>query len=257
MKVGVISDIHGNLVALNAVLRDLDKQHVDQVVCLGDLAFKGPSPDECVRSIKRLGIPCVFGNTDLYVLSATDAPKADIGIPYEPSQAELPYLRWHVSRMSSSEIEYLSGLPFDYRMEADGQTMLFVHATPRDCFSAIEPTDSGDKLDSTLGDVNADWIFMGHIHRPFAFKHKGVNLVNVGAIGFSLDHEWRASYCIVDTATRSIGLHRVEYNITECVRIATDVGFCFSPEWYGEALRRGWWEPIPYEKRRDIDKFPS
>lgn len=199
MRDGVISDVHGNMTALNAVLKELDKMHLDQVVCLGDLAFKGPSPGECVRLIKGLGIPCVFGNTDLYLLSASNLTSHS-PMSYEPSQAELPYLQWHISRMSSMELEYLADLPFEYRMECDGQKN--VHETPRDYFSAIQPTDSVGELESTLQDVEADWIFMGHTHRPFAFRHREINLVNTGAIGFSLDRERRASYCIVDTSSR-------------------------------------------------------
>jgi len=257
MRVGVISDIHGNANALDSVLRQIDKQQLDQVVCLGDLAYKGPSPGECVRTIKSLGIPCILGNTDLYLLSVADGLKSTHRITYNPSVAEIPYLLWHTSRMSSSDIDFLSQLPFEYRLESDGQRLLFVHGTPQDCFSAIQPTDSLEKLNSSTQDANADWIFMGHIHRPFAFKHRDVMLVNAGAIGFSLDREWRASYCIVDTYTKSVSLNRVGYDIAESVRIAKEVDFCFSPDWYGEVLQRGWWEPISYEKRRGIDNFPK
>ena len=257
MRIGVISDIHGNSIALDAVLRRIEKDKLDEVVCLGDLAFKGPSPSECVRTIKSLGIPCIFGNTDLYLLSVVDGLKPTHSIAYKPNVAEIPYLQWHTSRMSSSDIDFLSQLPFEYRLEVDGQQLLFVHGAPQDCFSAIQPTDSLEQLDNATQKADADWIFMGHIHRPFVFKHLYVMLVNAGAIGFSLDRDWRASYCIVDTSTKSVCLNRIEYDIADSVRVAKEVDFCFSPDWYGEALQSGFWEPVPYEKRKSVDNFPK
>jgi putative phosphoesterase len=257
MKLAILSDIHGNLTALEAVLNDVANESVDKVICLGDIAYKGPEPGECVSEIRRLGIPCVYGNTDLYLLGAADVKNLQSHEPsYFPSQDELPYLNWHLERMSNLDIEYLSKLPFEYRFEIDNQSFLFVHGTPKDCYSAIQPHDSIQYVESSIANIRADWLIMGHIHKQFIFRSANTVLVNTGAVGFSLDGDSRAAYVTIDTSRDKVTLHRVNYDIEKAVQCAKKRNFCFSPEWYGEALRKGWWEPIPYSERKKIE-FPN
>ncbi|MEK3917974.1 metallophosphoesterase [Paenibacillus sp. FSL H7-0331] len=254
MKLAILSDIHGNLTALDAVLNDVAYESVDKIICLGDIAYKGPEPSECVSKIQKLDISCVYGNTDLYLLGATDIKNLQSHEPsYIPSQYELPYLNWHIERMSKSDIEYLSKLPFEYRFEVDDQSFHFVHGTPKDCYSAIQPHDSIQHVESSIANISADWLIMGHIHKQFIFRSANIILVNTGAVGFSLDYDPRAAYVTIDTTHGKFTLHRVNYDIEKAVQSAKTRNFCFSPEWYGEALRKGWWEPIPYPERVKID----
>ncbi|MDF2717613.1 MAG: hypothetical protein K0R28_4538 [Paenibacillus sp.] len=249
MRIAVFSDIHGNITALEAVLRNIEAQKADTLICLGDIAYKGPAPAACIQTIRELAIPCIYGNTDEYLLAAA-------GYGTHPNTPELPYLQWHTSRMDRADIEYLRALPFEYRLEADGQTFLFVHGTPQHCNAAIRPNDSAAMIEKQIADARADWIIMGHIHTPFLFRFENKVLANAGAVGFSLDNDWRASYLILDTADRSVSFHRVEYDMERIVSIAKDNRFCFSPEWYRDALAKGWWEPVPYGQRKAIDQFP-
>jgi putative phosphoesterase len=240
MKIAVISDIHGNLPALEAVLSDLAGQQPDATVCLGDLAYKGPQPSECVARVRGLGIPVIHGNTDLMLLTLTDLT------PTRPLPVAVPdklatSLQWHVDRLSRADLDYLAALPFDHHMEADGVRIQFVHATPQDCVSILTPTDAYEQIAARVKDVAADWLVMGHIHRPYAFRAAGKQLINPGAIGFSLDGDWRAGYALLDTGRRSITLNRVAYNIEEAVTAARERAFCFDPDQYGEYLRNGVW----------------
>ena len=255
MKIAAISDMHGNIVALDAVLRDIETQSVDTVICLGDIAYKGPAPSECIRKIRELRIPCVYGNTDLYLLEAAGHTCNGSGSTSQPAAAH-PYLTWHTDRMDQADLTYLLHLPMEYRIESDGQSFLFVHGTPKDCNAAIRPGDTMEHLAKHIDEVQADWIIMGHIHTPFLFRSHQKAFVNTGAVGFSLDGDWRASYTILDTADGSLSFRKVEYDIDKIVSIAKETKFCFSPEWYGDALKKGWWEPIPYERRTAIDRFP-
>lgn len=257
MRLAVFSDVHGNLPALQAVLRHIEAQgSVDLLVCLGDLSYKGPFPAECIRTICDLGIPTVHGNTDHYLLALTDhevdCPSTrNINIVPE----EVPYLRWHLARLDEDDVEFLAKLPFEHRLRSDGLTVQFVHATPMDCLAAIRPHDSPELISDRLCGTDADWIVMGHIHRPFVRRHNGKLLINVGAVGYSLDRDWRASYAVLDTESGDASHHRVEFDIDRCVAAAVERKFCYSPTWYGEALRKGWWEPIPYAERRRTDGF--
>ncbi|MDB4896706.1 MAG: hypothetical protein JWN15_2968 [Firmicutes bacterium] len=98
MRIAVFSDVHGNLPALTSVLRDIGQRGVAAVVCLGDLAYKGPLPGECVQLLRSLGIPCVYGNTDVALLSVTAGARA-LPASRAVRAAEVPYLKWHVDRL--------------------------------------------------------------------------------------------------------------------------------------------------------------
>lgn len=237
MKIAVISDIHGNLTALEAVLRDVAGQRPDATVCLGDLAYKGPQPAECTDRIRQLAIPCVHGNTDLYLLHCANiAPTRPL-----PEGINLPgYLKWHVDRLGPENLAYLAGLPFEHRLEADGVRIRFVHANPQDAVAPLRPTSPLEKIQALTTNLDADWLIMGHIHTPFAFRFAGNLLINAGAVGFSLDYDWRASWALLDTSTGAVSLRRVTYSIDDAVTAARDAGFPFGADWYEKALRMGY-----------------
>lgn len=255
MRVAVISDIHGNLPALEAVLADIAREGADSMVCLGDLAFKGPMPGECVARVRSLGIPCVHGNTDLMLLTPTDLtptrplPPAGASV----AAAQIPYLRWHLDRMSRDDLQFLASLPFEHQAEADGLRIRFVHATPQDCVAAIRPTDEASAVFERVRDLAADWLVMGHIHTPFLFRFARRTLINSGAIGFSLDYDWRASYVILDTERHGVTFRRVEYDRQTLIDVARERQFPFGIDWYREALDSGFWNPIPWAERHTVD----
>lgn len=257
MRIAVLSDLHGNLPALEAVWADIKLTRPDLTVCLGDLSFKGPWPGECVAFMRDLGIPCVHGNTDLGLLDAAGRLTPDrLPAGWRRPEGILPYYQWHLARLSEADLGFLEGLPSEHRIAADGQNLLCVHANPRDCLAGIVPCSAAAEIADLTAGEEADWLVMGHVHQAFAFRFGGRWLVNTGAVGFSLDRDWRASYALVDTGAASVTLRRVEYSIEQAVSEARARSFCFDPDWYGEALRQGWWEPVPWPARAGIDRFP-
>lgn len=239
MRIAIISDIHGNLPALEAVLADIKGQHVDGTICLGDLVVKGPFSSECVARIRESGMPCIYGNTDAYLLEVTEfAGQRPLKVDVQSEKEYVAFLEWHKERLSAAEIAYLAGLPFSHRLEADGQTFLFVHANARDCESSVEVRQSPEERAARLGEFEADFLFMGHIHTPFVIRQGRSVLVNTGAIGFSLDEDWRPSYAILDTARSAVTLQRVSYDVEEAVRAAAERNFYISPENYRKMLLR-------------------
>lgn len=250
MRIAAFGDVHGNLTALEAVLQDLAAERPDAVVCMGDLAFRGPEPAECLAAVRALGIPCVHGNTDLLLLSAVPGPwSAGIPAACRAPAAAQPWLNWHTARLSAADLRYLAGLPFSHRLEADGQRLLFVHATPQDCTSTIQPGDAPAALEARLAGTEADALVMGHIHRAFAFRQGGALLVNTGAVGFSLDGDWRAAYALLDTARGGVELRRVAYDRERALAAARRAAFCFPEAEYAAALRSGLWPNIPWTER--------
>lgn len=242
MRIAIISDIHGNLAALEAVLADIGPESADAMVCLGDLAFKGPQPAECVRRIRELGIPCIHGNTDLFlVMAAGRTPKRPLPDGFALPEALPPSLAWPLARLTDEDLDYLAGLPFSHRLEADGQTVLFVHASPQDAMNGIVPTMGAEEIRPLLQGERADWIIAGHVHQPYAFRFEGRWLANPGAVGFSLDGDGRASYAVLDTARSRFELRRVPYDVDAAVAAARERDFYADPDRYGEALRSGTW----------------
>lgn len=251
MLIAAFGDMHGNRTALEAVLDDMAAQRIDALICMGDLAFRGPQPAECLARIRALGVPCVYGNTDQMLLSAVPGEwSARVPPACAAPPASLPWVRWHTQRLSAADLAYLAALPFEHRLEANGQRLCFVHATPQDCISAILPTDPAAALDARLDGVGADWLVMGHTHQAFAFRHGSAQLLNTGAVGFSLDRDPRASYAVLDTAHGTITLRRVAYDRDAAVAAARRSGFCFPLNEYEAALRDGFWANTPWERRR-------
>lgn len=238
MRIAVISDIHGNLTALEAVLADLAGERVDQIVCLGDLAFKGPQPAECVARIRELGIPCIRGNTDVVLVAfAGPTPPPPQEVPPEFADK----YRWPAERLSTEDVAFLAALPFDYRLKTDGQALRFVHASPKHVAAGITPAMSPEQIRALLEDDRSDWLVCGHVHRAFAFRFEDRWLVSPGAVGFSLDGDGRAAYAVLDTARCRIELRRVAYDVDAQVEAARERGFCYDPDRYGQALRSGVW----------------
>lgn len=244
MRIAILSDVHGNLAALEAVLADIAAESPDRIVCLGDLAFKGPQPAECVARVRELGIPCIHGNTDLMLLMAAGrTPARPLPAGYRLPDPVPPGLVWPLARLSAADLDYLAGLPFDCRLEADGQSLLFVHASPQDAVAGIVPTMPAAEIRPLLRDERADWIIAGHVHQAFAFRLDGRWLANPGAVGFSLDGDGRAAYAILDTARSRFELRRVAYDVESAVAAARERDFCFAPDRYGAALQAGTWPP--------------
>jgi predicted phosphodiesterase len=126
MRIGLISDIHGNLAALDTVLAELDRAGVDEIICLGDLAVLGPRPADAIDRIRERGIPTVCGNTDAWVVS--DHPL----IAAPPDSAEtIDLTAWTVGQLSPEHIEFLSRLPMMLELSLpDGRSLRAFHATP-------------------------------------------------------------------------------------------------------------------------------
>lgn len=283
MRVAVFGDIHGNLPALEAVLADIAARGADALVCLGDLAFKGPAPSECVALIRERGIPCVLGNSDFALARRAAGVAEPLPLSYSDDPAIWPYVDWHVDRLDRADLAYLETLPRQFRLTAGEETVLFVHATPDSLYDCIRPGQDPATVTAKLAGAEAACVVAGHIHDPFVFRADGRLLVNAGGVGQSLDGDGRAAYVVLETegvavpageardAARqappgqgggrsggrlgSVEIRRVSYDIERTVRQARERGFCFSPEWYGTALRKGSWDFIPWSRRGGIDAF--
>ena len=176
MRIGLISDIHGNLFALEAVLAELDREHLDDLICLGDVAALGPEPGAVLARLQALGCPVVMGNMDEWLLSPPDLDTAD-GL-------DQALIRWHTTQLTDAERAYIRAFPPTIeRSLGAGRMLLCFHGSPRSYNDVIIPTTPDDVLDAMLGETHASILAGGHTHLQMARRHGDTHLINVGSAG--------------------------------------------------------------------------
>jgi putative phosphoesterase len=225
MRLAVVSDIHGNLPALEAVLVDLGHARPDAVVLGGDLALGGPHPVEVIDRLRQLGWPSVLGNTD----EALDEQR----LPEKLRASFVGQAAARTSEMLGPErVAWLTSLPLQWR----GDGVAVVHATPGDCWSIVEHDAPDEKLREVYGAAGVENAIYGHIHHAYVRELGGMKVANSGSVSLSLDGDIRACYALVDRGR--IEHRRVEYDIE---RVAADFEAIGYPnaKIYAQWLRTG------------------
>ena len=215
MRLAVISDVHGNLPALEAVLAHIEARRPDQVVVAGDLVNRGPQSNEVVARLQPLGYPTVQGNHERYVLEAADAtdPQAG-GDTYEPS-------RWTLRQLTPDQVAYLRALPFSVRVE----DVLIVHGSPRGDQDGIFRRNSDAEILAKLD--GQPRVVCGHTHVSLV-RHLDAGLVvNAGSVGNPFEGDTRARYAWLERRGR--GWHAeivtLAYDVECALRAFDDSGY--------------------------------
>jgi putative phosphoesterase len=204
MRLLIISDIHGNKEALDAVMA---VSH-DDAICLGDLVDYGPSPDKCIDVLVEKKIPTIKGNHDNAVAFRMDC---GCGYAYKHLSQSTREYTWNV--LNDAHLEFLRKLPMDIRREENGKKLYFTHGSPLSFYDYIKPDTPEETIKELITGVSADFLFMGHSHLPFVRKVADVTLVNPGSVGQPRDGDTRASCAIFDTDTFQAEIIRVEYDM--------------------------------------------
>ena len=182
-RVAVLSDIHGVLPALEAVLAEPDVRAADAVVLIGDL-LAGPQPVETLELLRGLGDRAVWmsGNADRELVELRRGDRPATGEEGGPPPIDV----WAAGQLSTSDAEFLAGLPPAARLEVDGLgPVLFCHATPRDDTEVVLVDSRPGRWAEVLADVDADVraLVCGHTHMPFVRLVRGLLVVNPGSVG--------------------------------------------------------------------------
>ena len=226
MRIVFFSDIHGNLEALEAVLKDIQSQNIERIYCLGDLVGYGPQPQEVVQRIRDLKIPTIMGNYD----DAIGYEKKSCGCAYNPGrETEVgdESLNWTITNTSAAAKEFLRSLPHTLEFEEEGVKFLLVHGSPVDhLLEYIRPDTSSERLQKVLERVKADVVVNGHTHLPMVRWAMGKLVFNDGSVGRPKDGNPKACYLIIDVVQQSISyeFRRVEYDVKSTVEKITEVG---------------------------------
>ena len=223
MRTAIISDIHGNLEALSAVLYDIESLNIDEIICLGDIIGYGPNPNECISLVNSKSPVILLGNHDAAVLDPLSTQNFNINAKIA--------IEWTSKHLSDQSLDFLKNLPMS-KVE-DNKT--FVHATPYEprmwyYISSVEEALFNFQFFDTT------FCFVGHTHIPVTIsldKNNKINvsqdglldfskdteahyLINVGSVGQPRDRNPRSSYGILDTDSSIFSLRRVEYDIEKC-----------------------------------------
>lgn len=212
MRIAILADIHGNQVALNAVLHDISQQPpVDSIVIAGDLCLNGPCPRQVLDTIQGLHCPVIQGNVDVDVV--TVAPKGT---------KKRNIIEWTRQQIGQAGIDYLAALPKQHLVSnPDGCDLLIVHANPLDQQQAIFPTAPESMLEHLLGHLpqTIGAIAFGHLHITYARRWRHLFIVDVGSCGLPRDQDQRAAYAILSwqNNTWQAEHRRVAYDIEAVV----------------------------------------
>jgi putative phosphoesterase len=203
MKLLVVSDIHANWPALQAIQED-----ADAVVCLGDIVTYGPFPRECLAWVRERTTHVIRGNHDTALSHGGDP-----GAAVHKQALALATLENHRRRLSADEIAWLRDLPTNVRFRCDDYTLHAFHASPKDhLFSyRITPDLDDEELKKEVAEVRADLVLLGHTHLPLSRGAWTKVVVNPGSVGQPLDGDPRASYAVIEDGMAEI--RRVEYDI--------------------------------------------
>lgn len=232
MRIAIVSDVHGNLTAFEAVLADLRETAPDLVLHGGDLADSGSSPAAVVDHIRDLGWPGVLGNTDQML-----ADPASL----ETFAGQAPHLEslWNAVRdlaaaardaLGPERLAWLGGLP--HRHIDHG--IALVHASPATPWIAPAPEAPDSELDTTYADLGQPIAVYGHIHHPYVRSTCKGLVINTGSVSLSYDGDPRASYLLLDGTAPTI--RRVPYDAGKEIRALTDRRIPHAP-WIATMLR--------------------
>jgi len=225
MKIAIISDIHGNLPALEAVLSTISNLSCDEIICLGDIVGYGARPNECIQKLRDLRTPCILGNHDAAAIEK-------LSLDYMNRHARAA-IEWTSSVLTTESRRFLEEAPISLQ----NSEAYFVHSSPDDpwewryIFNQSEAKSAFTAFSELI-------CFIGHTHFPivYADPESGRRLINVGSVGQPRDRDCRSCFGIYDSISGAFRWERVEYSVEVAAKQIRDAGL---PVFLAERLTAG------------------
>ncbi len=233
----VVSDIHGNLPALEAVLADIRSRGVSRIVCTGDLVNYGPFPNQVIERVQEAGIPVVQGNHDRAV--GTDQDLATYKVKEgRDREAELACFAWTKNEVEPRHKAYLAGLPATQTLKVGKEPVLFCHGSPRSPSEYLRADLPTAQLEAALEGVKEKAVVCGHTHQPVILRLPSETfLFNAGSVGRPKGGDPRASYLVLQPGPLPRAeILRVAYDVARTVAAVERAGL---PAKLVLALREG------------------
>lgn len=231
MILGLISDVHANVLALEAVLAELRRREVDSVICLGDLVGYGPSPNETLELLRQENVMCTLGAADEQIaFDFARSPKPRAGVADE-------ILTWTRSVIEAKHVSFLRSLPVQLRLSTPQGRLRAFHGT-LDTGERVDLNRSTLLLDKLLAAQRCSILAVGNSHVPFYRKLSGGWVINPGSVGLSLNGEPGADYALLEVteAGLEVSMDKVEYDFAA---VAFDIVAWGLPQPVAEAVQRG------------------
>lgn len=178
MRIGFISDIHGSFTALEAVLADIKKQNIDQLICLGDTVSLGPQPVEVLSALRDWNTVTIMGNHDQAILDPANCAQFEIATHLVPD------LEWGRERLSGADIEYIRSFRSTYTVQfMNGIELLAFHGSPKSTTHLIQAITPPEELDAYFEGQTASIFIGGHSHIQMHRRHGKKLILNSGSVG--------------------------------------------------------------------------
>jgi putative phosphoesterase len=240
MRIAIISDIHGNNLAFETVLADIKRQHIDQIVCLGDAIQGGPQPAEVVQNLHALDCRVVMGNADAWLLSGIET--ADEGIPPERKKKMEEIRQWSLSQLNEDDREFIADFhaTITIPLEKDLELLCF-HGSPVSFDDAILPAAPEEEFQKILGAYSGHILCGGHTHAQQIRRNGELFFFNPGSVGFAFNanqpddpfrYDHWAEYAILTTENGQTNLEfrKTPFDAEKLIRIYRECGRPFAEE---------------------------
>ncbi|NWQ39592.1 metallophosphoesterase family protein [Bacillus sp. EB106-08-02-XG196] len=224
MKVAFISDIHGNAIALDAVLKDIEQQRIDKIYVLGDICYRGPEPKRSLDLVRSLHTEVIKGNADEWVVRGVREGE----VPEKALELMNLERQWIFEQLEPSDIDYLNSLPAQLNLRFEDVGISAFHATPTSLFDIVLPNADDNEIESSLMHAQEAKVYVyAHIHKPYIRYLNGKVIMNIGSVGLPFDGLAKASYGLVEIEDGHLktSIRRVSYELERVAALYHEVNY--------------------------------
>jgi len=226
VRVALIADMHGNAVAFDAVLRELELERFDAVVSLGDVAQGGPQPAECIDRLRELGCRCVLGNSDEFLLTLELGSEE---VDDERREQLVTVGRWSQQQLGDEQLAFLQAFEPTVELDVGGRRLVCCHGSPASNEEVVLPETPREKVEELIG--RADAVAGGHVHLQWLRRAGRGIWFCAGSVGLVYEHKepmderpfdpW-AEYAVLTADDGKLGVEfrRVPFDVGALIRAA-------------------------------------
>jgi putative phosphoesterase len=238
MRLALISDIHGNLFALEAALTAIRENDVNDIICLGDVAAFGPQPRQVLARLREIDCPIIMGNTDEWLLNPKPHPVRD-----EDSHKFTAVEMWAAEQLTTADKAFIQTFqPTIQQQLNETVSLLCFHGSPRSNTEIIRATTAEERLAEALDGQSATIMAGGHTHTQLLRRYQQSYVINPGSIGLPYEYKtdsasvrtppW-AEYAIIELENNklAISLHHVRYDVRPVIEVARQSGMPYANWW--------------------------
>ena len=227
--------MHGNAVAFRAALEDVERVEPDLIVSLGDVAQGGPQPVECIELLRGLDCPCVYGNSDDFLITLDLGAEADM--EEERKQRVLEVLDWSRERIGDDGLAFLRGFQPTVEIDLDGHRVVCCHATPTSNEDVVLPSTSPEEIP-----VDGDVVAAGHVHLQWLRRVRGTLWFCAGSVGLVYEHKEPldeapflpySEYAVLtaEDGRLDVEFRRIQFDVEELIAAARAADFPEVDRW--------------------------